>query len=53
MELPQTGGAYTRDPVTGELTQVSQPQPAPAGFFTPAETEVNSAIKETADLRKA
>ena len=37
-ENPAVGGAYQRDPVTGELSLITQP--ADAGFFTPAENEV-------------
>jgi hypothetical protein len=53
MDLPQTGGSYTRDPKTGELTQVSNTQPADAGFFTPIESEVNRGTdKEKISSRK-
>ena len=27
---PTAGGSYSRDPVTGALTPIEQPQPAPA-----------------------
>ncbi|WP_188053270.1 hypothetical protein [Iodobacter fluviatilis] len=52
MDLPQTGGSYTRHPKTGELTPVTQP--ADAGFFTPIESEVDRGTgKETTISRKA
>jgi hypothetical protein len=39
-ENPSMGGVYQRDPETDQLTLVEQTQPATAGFFAPAENEV-------------
>ena len=55
MELPQSGGAYTRDEVTGALSPEPNTEPADAGFSLPAPVAEESQIvsKQTTSGRKA